>query len=91
MPLYDLELYLFRLKHEPALQTELRMNAEQHLAAQELDTDARTALYRKDLAALWSMGVHPLLLAPLGRMFGLAPEEYRQALRPVAHLREFRS
>jgi hypothetical protein len=91
MSLFDLEHYLFRLKSDAALQAEFIADPECHLAAQKLDVDAKSALLQKDLAALWAIGVHPLLLTPLGRLFGLTPDQYRQALRPVAHLREFRS
>lgn len=91
MSLYDLEHYLYRLKRDPVLQADYLSDPAHHLATQKLSPEQRDALGRKDLAALWAMGVHPLLLAPLGRLFGLTPEQFRQVLRPVAHLREFHS
>lgn len=91
MPLYDLELYLFKLKNDPAMQKELTENPAQHLAAQKLDEDARAALLAKDVQALWKMGVHPLLMAPLSRFFGMVPADYRAQLKPLINHRTFRS
>lgn len=91
MPLYELEHYLFRLKNDPGMQKELAADPEQHLAAQGLDDDARAALLNKDIQALWKMGVHPLLMAPLSRFFGMAPVDYRAHLKPLAGQRTFKS
>lgn len=91
MALYELEHYLFKLKNDPAMQAELQHDAAAHLARQQLDEPARAALLNKDLAALWHLGAHPLLLAPLSRYFGMAPTEYRAVLKPFRHQRQFRS
>lgn len=91
MPLYDLEHYLFKLKNDPAMQKELAENPERHLAQQGLDEEARTALLSKDVPALWKMGVHPLLMAPLSRFFGMVPADYRATLKPLINQRTFRS
>jgi hypothetical protein len=91
MALYDLEHYLYRLKLDAALQADFMSRRNEHLAAQTLDDDARAALAGGDLEQLWRMGVHPMLMAPLGRLFGLAPDEYRRRLRPLAGVRPLRS
>jgi hypothetical protein len=91
MPLYDLELYLFKLKNDPAMQQALAEDPEQHLAAQNLDDEAKAALLAKDVPALWKLGVHPLLMAPLSRFFGMVPADYREQLKPLVNHRTFRS
>ncbi|VTY37545.1 Uncharacterised protein [Xylophilus ampelinus] len=91
MALYDLEHYLFRLKNDTALQAALAAAPAEHLATQKLDEAAVRAIVEKDVVALWNMGVHPLLLVPLSRMFGMPPPVYRELLRPHAAGRPFRS
>ena len=91
MALYDLEHYLFRLKNDPAMQADLAADPRAHLAAHRLDEVAVRAIVNKDVAALWNMGVHPLLLVPLSRFFGMPPPVYRELLRPHAAGRPFRS
>ncbi len=91
MALYDLEQYLFRLKNDPAMQAEFQAAPERHLAAQPLDDASRAALLNKDIAALWELGVHPMLMAPMSRFFGLTAAEYLERLRPFARQRTFRS
>lgn len=91
MALYDVELYLFKLKNDPAMQQALAEDAQTHLAAQNLDDESRAALLNRDVQALWKMGVHPLLMAPLSRFFGMTPSEYRALLKPLSNQRTFRS
>ena len=89
MALYELEHYLFRLKNDPALQQALTSAPETHLQAQGLDAEAVQAILDKDVVRLWHIGVHPLLLVPLSRLFGMAPQEYRDLLAPHAGARSF--
>jgi len=91
MPLYELERYLFRLKNDPAMQAALKDDPAGHLAQQPLDEEQRTALRDRDVAALWRMGVHPLLLVPYSRFVGMPVPEYRQRLAPLVGQRSFRS
>lgn len=91
MALYDLHLYLFQLKNDPAMQQAFERDPEAQLAGRGLDPAAVRAILDKDVVTLWEMGVHPLLLVPLSRFFGMPPPAYRDALRPHAGKREFRS
>jgi hypothetical protein len=91
MSLHHLEHYLFRLKNDPAMQQQLASDPRTHLAGQGLDPAVCDAILNKDVAALWQMGVHPLLLVPLSRFLGMGPAEYRERLRPFAAARTFRS
>ena len=50
-----------------------------------------TALASGDLAALYTMGVHPLLLAPYSRFMAIPRPKYQSALDPLRGLRVLRS
>jgi len=91
MALYDLQLYLYRLKNEPEMQDGFLLNPQAHMLSHGLNEQERKAMSDKDLRALWRYGVHPLLLAPMGRFFNLPPEQYRATLRSLAGERTLRS
>ena len=91
MELYDLEHYLFRLKNEPAMQAALAKHPEAHLESFGVEGEAREAILVKDVAALWRLGIHPLLLVPLSRALAMKPHDYRAALKPLAGQRLFKS
>lgn len=91
MSLHDLERYLYRLKLDPAMQAEFMDRPIEHLAGQILDAASRQALADKDLEQLWLLGVHPMLMAPLGRLFGLTAAQYQARMRAVAGQRRISS
>jgi len=91
MALTELEHYLYRLKMTPALQQEFLADRAAHLAGQPLSGEERSALLAGDLETLWRMGVHPMLMAPLGRLFGLRPFEYQARMQPLVGERQLRS
>jgi hypothetical protein len=91
MALPQLEHYLYRLKTTPALQQAFLADRDGHLANESLDAEERQALVAGDVESLWRMGVHPMLMAPLGRLYGLKPADYRARLRPLAGERLLRS
>ena len=68
-----------------------------HVAAAEIGLDdaciARHLARRAagDLAALYKMGVHPLLLAPYSRFMAIPRPKYQSALDPLRGLRTLRS
>ncbi len=91
MALYDLQLYLFKLKNEPDMQADFLQDREGHMLRHGLNQQERQAMLDKDIQALWRIGVHPLLMAPLGRFFNLPPDQYRATLRALAGERRLRS
>jgi hypothetical protein len=91
MALPELEHYLYRLKMAPAMQQAFLADRQRHLAGEALSAAERDAMLQGDLETLWRMGVHPMLMAPLGRMFGLGPAEYRARMRPLAGERMLKS
>ena len=91
MALYDLHHYLFKLKSDAAMQASFASNPQGHLDAQSIDEEAKRAILQKDLATLWRLGVHPLLLTPLARFLGIPPASYRAQLRPLIGERHLKS
>ena len=49
----------------------------------ELTADEIRMLKDADVLGLYRHGVHPLLLAPASRFFGLGQQEFRRALEPA--------
>ena len=91
MALPQLEYYLYRLKTTPALQQAFMADRDSHLANESLDLEERQALNAGDFESLWRMGVHPMLMAPLGRLYGLKSADYRARLRLLVGERMLRS
>lgn len=53
-------------------------------AAYDLTDDERKAFEAKDVAALYQLGVHPVLINRYSRAAGFARDEYRKLLQPFA-------
>ena len=80
MSLYQVQKVLFGLNNEPALRERWTRDRAAVLADYALATDERLALASADVAALYTMGVHPLLLAPFAGRCGLAWPDYLATL-----------
>lgn len=91
MSLLTLQCLIFDLKRDKQRARLLASNAQEALGSADLTREERDALARGDLAALYRMGVHPLLLRPLSRMLGVSPAEYQQVLNPLKGTRGFSS
>jgi len=50
----------------------------------DLTDDERRAYADRDIAALYRMGLHPVLLNGFCRSIGLSRDEYRKVLEPLA-------
>ena len=77
-------------KDKPFVQA-FREDARAALADAPLTEEELAALADGDLAALYRMGVHPLLLAPYARVMGIARPRYQELLAPLEGLRQMRS
>jgi hypothetical protein len=91
MSLFDIQALIFRLKHDRQAQERFKIAPDSILAEFELMPEEEVALRSADLATLWQMGVHPLLLLPYSRAVGISPENYHKALAPLVGTRNFRS
>ncbi|MEW6450651.1 MAG: hypothetical protein AB1490_08400 [Pseudomonadota bacterium] len=82
MSIFGTQKFIFQLKKDKALQSQFRSDADNALAVFPLSDDERQALKAGDLASLYRMGVHPLLLAPYARFMGISRPSYQETLSP---------
>lgn len=80
MSLYQVQKVLFGLNNEPALRERWSGDRASVLCDYPLSAQERAALESADVAALYTMGVHPLLLAPFAGRCGLAWPDYLATL-----------
>ena len=91
MSLYGMQKFMFVLKKDKTLQAKFKEDAKAALGAFPLSPPEKDALAAGDLAALYTMGVHPLLLAPYSRFMAIPRPKYQTALDPLRGLRVLRS
>jgi hypothetical protein len=91
MSLYAVQHTLFRLKKDKPLAAALKDTGRAALDGLDLTDDERAALASGDLAGLYRMGAHPLLLAPYARLMGIARPRYVELLSPLAGVQKLRS
>jgi hypothetical protein len=83
MGLYHVQKVLFGLNNEASLRERWASDPKAVLADADLEAVERAALESGDVAALYAMGVHPLLLAPFAGRCGLAWPDYLATLAAV--------
>ncbi len=84
MSLYEVQRLIHHLNVKPGDGERLRTEPEAVLGEYDLDESERAALTTGDTAALWRLGVHPLLMLHYCRLRGIpAPEMYKQ-IGPLA-------
>lgn len=91
MSLFQVQRVMYASKRDKALAARLKSSPDATLAEFDLTEAERHALRDGDLAALYRMGVHPLLLAPYSRLLGIARPDYHAALAPLCGERPMRS
>lgn len=83
MSLHAVERLLYELNRDPAKVAEFREHPEELLARYALTDEERGWFRERDILALYRHGVHPLLLAPASRFFGIGQSAFRAALAPA--------
>lgn len=83
MTLHVVERLLHELNRDPARAARFREDPTHELEKRDLTEEERKMITDRDVLALYRHGVHPLLLAPASRFFGLDQEEFRAALAPA--------
>lgn len=91
MSLFEVERFIFELKHDEKLQTGLRDKDERVLDGFILESFERNALTGGAIEDLYRMGVHPLLIAPYSRYAGITPADYHHRLAALEGSRVFSS
>lgn len=83
MTLHAVERLLHELNRDPVRAARFRDDPLSELESRDLTTEERDMMVARDVLALYRHGVHPLLLAPASRFFGLNQDEFRAALAPA--------
>jgi Aromatic-ring-opening dioxygenase LigAB, LigA subunit len=83
MGLYDVERVIHDMNVNAALTERFREAPQAVLADYALDDSERAALVDGDVAALWTMGVHPLLMLHYARARRVPMPEFYGALKPL--------
>jgi hypothetical protein len=91
MSLLGIHSFIYRVKNDAGTRGAFQRREDAAFRAFDLTDDERTALKAGDVATLYRLGVHPLLLAPYSRYAGLARAKYQAALAPLKGLRQLRS
>ena len=91
MSLYEVERLIHKLNVDPAHVTRYRETPDVVLDEYALDPAERTALTSGDAAALWRLGVHPLLMLHYTRIQRLPMPQMYEQIRPLAGERRLTS
>ena len=91
MSLYEVQRLIHDLNVRPLVVERFREAPEAVLAEYALDEAERTALLEGDAAALWRMGVHPLLMLHYARARRIPPPEMYRQIQPLAGERRLAS
>jgi len=84
MSLYETQRFIHTLNVQPAATEQFRTDAAVAMAGYDLDEAERAALTDGDAAALWRMGVHPLLMLHYCRARQIPPPEMYKQIGPLA-------
>src|SRR5581483_5485788 len=91
MSLYEVQRLIHKLNVEPGVRERFREAPEDLLAEYALEDAERAALLAGDTAALWRMGVHPLMMLHYARARRIPPPEMYKQIQPLAGERTLRS
>lgn len=83
MSLHAVERMLYELNRNASKVEEFQQDPQGLMEGRDLDPEERRMLLEGDVLALYRHGVHPLLLAPASRFFGLDQQRFREALQPA--------
>ena len=83
MSLHAVERLLHELNRDARQAERFREDPMPILEGRDLTPDEVAMLTERDVLRLYRHGVHPLLLAPASRFFGLDQAAFRAALEPA--------
>jgi hypothetical protein len=84
MSLYEMQRLIHKLNVTPGQGERFREDAAAVMADYDLDEAERAALTDGDMATLWRMGVHPLLMLHFCRARQVPPPEMYKQIGPLA-------
>ena len=80
MSLYYVQKLFYHLLVDPKARQRFKAECDSMLADYKLDPGELRAIKSVDLAALYRMGVHPLLLRPFSTIHGMGMPDYLKAI-----------
>jgi hypothetical protein len=81
MSLYQLQKLIYHVNRDPAQRERYRQDPAAFVTSYELTEEESKAALTVDLRALYSMGVHSLLLRPFSLLHKVSNEDYAKALK----------
>jgi hypothetical protein len=84
MSLYEMQRLIHTLNVNPTVTARFREDAAAVMADYDLDDAERVALAAGDMASLWRLGVHPLLMLHYCRARQIPPPEMYKQIGPLA-------
>jgi aromatic-ring opening dioxygenase LigAB LigA subunit len=81
MSLYQLQKLIYHVNRDPERRERYRHDAGAFAKSYELTDDENRAILNVDVRALYSMGVHSLLLRPFTLLNKVSNEDYAKALK----------
>lgn len=80
MSLYQLQKLLYHVNRDPAQRERYRQDPAAFLKGYELTEQEAAAVSQVDVRALYTLGVHPLLLRPFSLLHRVSNKDYAKAL-----------
>jgi hypothetical protein len=81
MSLYQLQKFIYHVNRDPAQRERYRQDPEAFVKYYELTDDEAKAALNVDVRALYTLGVHSLLLRPFTLLHKVSNEDYAKALK----------
>jgi hypothetical protein len=83
MSLYYVQKLFYHLLVDPKARQRFKADRDSMLSDYKLQPEELDAIKSVDLAALYRMGVHPLLLRPFSTIHGMGMPDYMKAISRV--------
>ena len=83
MSLYQLQKLIYHVNRDPTQRERYRRDPAAFIKSYELTEEESKAALRVDVRALYSMGVHSLLLRPFSLLHKISNEDYAKALKEL--------
>lgn len=81
MSLYQLQKLIYHVNRDPERRERYRQDARAFVKRYELSEQETAAILNVDVRALYTMGVHSLLLRPFTLLNKVSNEDYSKALK----------
>lgn len=81
MSLYQLQKLLYHVNRDPAQRERYRQDPAAFIKNYELSEEEAKAALEVDVRALYTLGVHSLLLRPFTLLHKISNEDYAKALK----------